>query len=131
MTVTVLVIDDEPDSRSGMAETLKLRGYSVLEAGNGREALDLLLDTRASEPEVIVLDLAMPVMSGWEFVAIVKSYYRLARIPVIAVSGKEKPDLAMRHGVIADFVEKPHEPDAFVSVVDAWSGRSPPSPKVA
>ena len=60
----VLVIDDEPQVRATIAEALALEGYHVTEAGNGAEALALL---RTTQPDVIVLDLWMPIMDGWEF----------------------------------------------------------------
>jgi FixJ family two-component response regulator len=58
-------------------------------------------------------------MSGWELIAIVKSYYRLARIPIVVVSGKAKLDDAIRHGVIDGFIQKPHEPRALADVIGA------------
>jgi CheY-like chemotaxis protein len=60
----VLVVDDEPQVRATIAEALALEGYDVTEAGNGAEGLALLRTTR---PDVIVLDLWMPIMDGWEF----------------------------------------------------------------
>jgi two-component system, OmpR family, response regulator ResD len=115
----VLVIDDEDDSRTSMAESLRMHGYSVVEKANGREALDYLLSGAADQPGCILLDLAMPVMSGWEFIAIVKSYYRLGRIPIVVVSGKEMPEEAQRHGVIDGFIEKPHDPETLSTIIGA------------
>ena len=60
----VLVVDDEPQVRATVIEALELEGYAVTEATNGQEALALLA---SSDPEVIVLDLWMPVMDGWAF----------------------------------------------------------------
>ena len=117
MSKPVLLIDDEEDSRSAMAESLRSRGHAVIEKGNGREALDYLLSGSAEQPGCILLDLAMPVMSGWEFIAIVKSYHRLGRIPIVVVSGREVPEEARRHGVIDNFVEKPHDPDELAAIV--------------
>jgi len=60
----VLVIDDEPQVRATVSEALELEGYDVTQATNGMEALALLA---SREPEVIILDLWMPVMDGWAF----------------------------------------------------------------
>jgi len=60
----VLVIDDEPQVRATVSEALELEGYDVTQATNGMEALAMLA---SREPEVIILDLWMPVMDGWAF----------------------------------------------------------------
>jgi two-component system KDP operon response regulator KdpE len=81
------VVEDEEETRGELREALAVHGREVLEATNGREALELLTSGRIPEPCLILLDLRMPVMSGWEFLAIMRSYHRLSRIPVIVVSG--------------------------------------------
>jgi CheY-like chemotaxis protein len=83
----VLVVDDEEEMRGELREALAIQGLEVIEAANGREALDLLTSGRLPQPCLIVLDLRMPVMTGWEFLAILRSYHRLSRIPVIVLSG--------------------------------------------
>jgi CheY-like chemotaxis protein len=62
----VLVVDDDPDILQTLALCLSTEGYRVLMASNGKEALDLLMKER---PDAILLDLMMPVMDGWQFVA--------------------------------------------------------------
>jgi CheY-like chemotaxis protein len=79
----VLVVDDDKDVREAMAELLQLEGFAVLPAGNGQEALNLL---KVENPCVVLLDLMMPVISGWEFLRHRKAQQRLAKIPVIAIS---------------------------------------------
>src|SRR5436190_7893479 len=63
---SILVVDDDPDILQTLALCLSTEGYRVQMASNGREALDLLAKER---PAVILLDLMMPVMDGWQFVA--------------------------------------------------------------
>jgi two-component system, chemotaxis family, chemotaxis protein CheY len=82
-TLLVLVVDDDPDARDAMAELLQLQGFSVLAAGNGHEALEVL---KVENPNVVLLDLMMPVVSGWEFLRRRKAHPELARIPVIVTS---------------------------------------------
>jgi two-component system, chemotaxis family, chemotaxis protein CheY len=78
----VLVVDDDSSLRTLLAEDLRYRGYSVSVARNGREALDHL-DVMA--PDVIVLDLMMPVMDGWTFVERYRDHAGHGSVPIIAV----------------------------------------------
>jgi CheY-like chemotaxis protein len=79
----VLVVDDERDLREGISECLELEGYLVEQARNGREALDL---AAASAPAIILLDLMMPVMSGWQVMDALRTSPTLSSIPVIVIS---------------------------------------------
>jgi two-component system response regulator MprA len=63
---TVLVVDDDPDILQTLALCLSTEGYGVVMAANGKEALDVL---RREKPAIILLDLMMPVMDGWQFVS--------------------------------------------------------------
>jgi two-component system chemotaxis response regulator CheY len=83
----VLVVDDERDLREGIAECLELEGYLVKQARNGREALDL---AAASTPAVILLDLMMPVMSGWQVMEALRTNPKLSAIPVIVISASHQ-----------------------------------------
>ena len=62
--MTILVIEDDPDIREIVSEVLTRSGYTVINSANGLEALNLLL---TQKPHVILLDMRMPVMDGWEF----------------------------------------------------------------
>ena len=81
--VSVLVVDDERDIREAVAEVLRDEGFEVHDAPDGAEALRKL---RAHRPDVVLLDLMMPGMNGWEFCAARKSEPDLSRIPVIVIS---------------------------------------------
>ena len=63
---SILIVDDDPDILQTLALCLSTEGYRILQASNGREALDVVEKER---PSVILLDLMMPVMDGWQFVA--------------------------------------------------------------
>lgn len=82
----ILIVEDEPDLRETLQELLELAGYKVATAANGREALARL--DEIGPVCLILLDLMMPVMSGWEFLDALKSSASqvLASIPVVVVS---------------------------------------------
>lgn len=85
--LTIMVIDDNPMLRAAYTAYLMAQGHPVIEASNGREALDLLRG--GARPDLLFLDLSMPVMSGWEFRAVQRTDPRIGRIPVIVLSGDE------------------------------------------
>jgi signal transduction histidine kinase len=99
----VLVIEDDPLIRDGLAELLRDDGYEVRTAVNGAEALACLRS--APLPDVILLDLMMPVMDGWQFRVEQKKDAQLARIPVIAMSASRTSQAAAIDA--AAFVAKP------------------------
>jgi two-component system, chemotaxis family, chemotaxis protein CheY len=107
----VLVVDDEPDLRDTMCAILEAEGYRVETASNGREALDSL--RAGSRPRLVLLDLTMPVMNGYEFLEHLKKDRELSRIPVTVVSAicdlKPPPVPCLR---------KPFDIEALTSVVE-------------
>src|SRR5215211_5545082 len=85
-TDTVLLVDDYADARATIRDLLEENGYPVIEAANGQQALNILVSQKVSRIGLIVLDLQMPVMDGWEFLKLVRNYVLLAHIPVLVVS---------------------------------------------
>ena len=84
MEKSILVIDDEPDIRFTLADILKALGYSVRVASNGREALENIRAYGA--PSIIVLDLMMPVMDGYQFWSEQHQDPKLATVPVVVIT---------------------------------------------
>jgi CheY-like chemotaxis protein len=82
--LSVLVVDDFADNRQMYAEYLSFTGYRVAEAENGQEALDKAFALR---PDVIIMDLSLPGMDGWEATRRLKDDARTKHIPVIALTG--------------------------------------------
>src|SRR5439155_12456386 len=80
----VLVVEDDTDGRETLAELLEAEGYPVARAANGRQALDYL--QRAGPPGLILLDLLMPVMDGYQFRQRQRQDPVLASIPIAVVS---------------------------------------------
>jgi len=114
-THTVLLVDDDADIRETVAEALDDAGYHVQRAANGKQALDCL---RTSPfPCIILLDLMMPVMDGYEFRATQRSEAALASIPVVVISaGGGYKEAAAAMGAVAA-LKKPFKlKDLFVAV---------------
>jgi CheY-like chemotaxis protein len=115
---TVLVVDDDIKCQTFLGEFLGLLGYRVEMASDGMEALERLEDP-AMRPCVIILDLMMPVMSGWEFRREQVLDPRLASIPVVFVSGVVK-DLSreVEAAQVKDFLRKPFDLNALAAAVN-------------
>jgi CheY-like chemotaxis protein len=79
----VMVVEDDHLIRQVIAEALEEEGFEVVEAANGKEALEAL---RSAHPSLILLDLMMPVMNGWEFRRAQLADPQIAEIPVIVLS---------------------------------------------
>ena len=110
---TVLLVEDNDDVREMMSVALQLAGITVLAAGNGREALDQL--EAAEAPCLILLDLMMPVMDGWELREALSANPHYSEIPVVVVSAMTE-DTAARLGAIA-YLPKPVDIDRMLDVV--------------
>jgi CheY-like chemotaxis protein len=126
----VLVVDDHDDSRAAVCSLLRDAGFAVIDAANGKEALVLLVSEDQPEPCLIVLDLDMPVMSGWEFLAIAKSYYRLSLIPFVVLAESPKQSEAVKHGAVVGYFPKPVDLDLLVAKVRGATARALLSPRV-
>jgi two-component system, response regulator, stage 0 sporulation protein F len=87
---TVLLVDDYADARATIRDLLEENGYPVVEAANGQQALNILVSQKASRIGLIVLDLQMPVMDGWEFLKVLRNYVLLSHMPVLVVSAHAK-----------------------------------------
>ena len=112
-----MVVDDDPDIRDSLREVLEDEGYEVATVGNGREALDYLKQA-SPRPCVILLDLMMPVMDGWQFRRQQVLDAELADIPVIVVSAAGKERIA---GIDADgYLSKPVDLEQLLAQVNQY-----------
>jgi CheY-like chemotaxis protein len=113
----VLVVEDHEDTRAALAELLRMHGYTVAAASNGREALELLAG--GLEPCAIILDLMMPDMTGMAFRAEQVAKPDWADIPVIVHSAVETAD-ADAALLGARFVPKPVDPQQILSLLRSY-----------
>lgn len=115
-TPTVLIVEDDPDTREMLGKFLELEGFRVETAANGQLALDKLQS--GVEASVIVLDLMMPVMDGWQFRKRQVEDERIANIPTIVVSAAGRDRMAQ---VTADaYLAKPIDMDELLSRVSEF-----------
>ncbi len=113
----VLVVDDEPDLRATTVRILADAGYSVVACSNGREALNYLASCGDRMPAVIVLDLMMPIMDGWQFCAEQRMDPRLTDIPVVVVSAVLDTAAAPPATRANAYLEKPIDPTELLEAV--------------
>jgi len=112
----VLLVDDQPDQVEMYHFALERAGFTVDDAENGTEAI---AHVRAERPDVIVLDIRLPDMSGWDVCNVLKRDPSTARIPIIILTAAASPTLgreAADHGCAAHLV-KPCYPDELTQTV--------------
>jgi two-component system, chemotaxis family, chemotaxis protein CheY len=111
----VLIVEDDADLREMMAQLLTLEGYHIETAANGREALQYL--SEAPRPDVILLDLMMPIMDGWEFRKRQQDDPALADVPVIVLTALDQAQARARDLNGVDFLKKPLDFDRLLELV--------------
>ncbi|MDQ3877357.1 MAG: response regulator [Actinomycetota bacterium] len=117
----ILVCDDDPVILRLLQVNLELEGYEVLTAQNGEEAVEV---ATAELPDLILLDIMMPRMDGYQAVKLIKSQDNTKHIPVVFVSAKAQQsdvDLGKSYGV-ADYLTKPFDPTEMIDLVGRLVG---------
>jgi len=112
----VLVVDDFADNREMYSEYLSFSGYDVIEARNGKEAIDA---AQQRQPDIIIMDLSLPVMDGWEATRRLKADDRTRRIPVVALTGHALAghSKGAKEAGCDSFLAKPCLPDQLVAEI--------------
>jgi CheY-like chemotaxis protein len=118
---TVLVVDDDLDLREALELILEDRGYRVISASNGREALERLARER---PAAILLDMRMPEMDGWQFVREFRARH-WTRIPIVVFTAAEDARLRAAEVEADGYLEKPFEVEEVFTVLGAAAGLPP------
>jgi CheY-like chemotaxis protein len=109
----ILIVEDDADLREMMAQLLTLEGYRAETVANGRDALDYL--HRGDPPDLILLDLMMPIMDGWEFRRRQREDPTLAGVPVVVLSALDQTRAADLGGTA--FLKKPLDFDRLLELV--------------
>lgn len=115
--VKVLVVDDEPDIRYMVRRILNGWGYDAEEAGSGKECLEKLREDR---PDLILLDLIMPGMSGWDVLRKIKDDEALKSIPVVmltSVDPSAEEMMSKEFNELTDYIIKPYASESLLTNV--------------
>lgn len=115
---TILVVEDDADIRDMIVLALEAEGYQVTSAVNGKDGLNLL--PSLARPCLVLLDLMMPVMNGWEFLQAKRQSDILAVIPVVIVSAFAEQ--AQREENVLGVLKKPIDLDALLKFVKQYCG---------
>jgi CheY-like chemotaxis protein len=113
---TVLVVDDEPDVREALIDVLERAGWEVVAARDGADALDKL--RHGPRPAVILLDIMMPVMDGWQFRSLQRHDPELWDIPVVVLSANELMRGAAIDMGVDGFLKKPVKVERLISELE-------------
>lgn len=122
MTAKILIAEDERDIRELITFTLEFGGFQVIAATNGQEAIEL---ARQHRPDLIILDVRMPKMTGYEACRILKSQEETRAIPVVFLSAKGQ-EAEIRQGMEAGadaYILKPFAPDELIQQVQSLLNR--------
>lgn len=113
---SILIVDDDQGIRESLKAILELEGYNAYTAENGKAALQTLIEI--PRPDIILLDLMMPVMNGWEFVDQAAIDPEFASIPILVMTAMPK----LKHGVNgSDVINKPLDIDQLLAKIKAKS----------
>jgi len=111
MCQTILIVEDDEGIREALQFTLEIEGYQVFTASNGKEGIEALL--KINSPCLILLDLMMPIMNGWEFISEIKLDPKLAQIPVVVVTAFSDRAKNMKVPIL----KKPVDMEALLKLV--------------
>jgi CheY-like chemotaxis protein len=112
-TKTVLLVEDDADVRDSLQDILEDEGFDVIPAANGKQAMDFLTLNEPAGADLVILDLLMPMVSGWEVLERMTGDAKLSDIPVLVLSAAAAPKPDRAQG----FVRKPFSLEAFVTKV--------------
>lgn len=119
MSRTILIVEDDPDERRIFSMYFRFVGGEIVEAGNGEEALRAAADHR---PDLVLLDLSMPVMDGWETIRRLQTDPETRHIPVVAVTGHHLPWERLEEAGFCGYLMKPLAPYQVLKEVERCLG---------
>jgi two-component system response regulator CpxR len=110
---TILLAEDDLDIRDIVQELLEEKGYDVIPARTGKQALDFLSMDPRSPPDIVILDLMMPIVTGWQVLEAIQRDPALSGIPVVVLTAASQD----RPSGVAAFLRKPFRIEALLDVV--------------
>lgn len=119
MTARLVLVEDHPDNMELMAYLLKAAGYTYRCATDGAQGMEMI---RQERPDLIVCDLQMPVMDGFEVLKQLRQDESLCHTPIVAVTALSMPqdrEMVLRAGFDGYF-SKPIDPERFVAQLETW-----------
>jgi CheY-like chemotaxis protein len=119
-SIDILLAEDDEDLREAMIDTLHDAGYSVEGVGNGRDALEWL-EVTAEPPKIILLDLMMPVMDGWQFLDERRKTPKVASVPVVVLSANG--NFVEKNETVA-FLRKPVRVQPLLAIIASYCAAS-------
>jgi CheY-like chemotaxis protein len=121
---TLLLVEDNEDNRIIYSTVLRHLGYAVLEAQDGIQAVAL---ARSEHPDLILMDISIPMMDGWEATRVLRGDPATRSIPIVALTAHAMDDDRERAAEIGftSYLAKPVEPRAVVAEVRRWLGGGP------
>lgn len=116
--IKILVVDDESRMRKLVRDFLTKSGYEVLEAGDGSEALDIFFNEHNSDIALLILDVMMPKMDGWQVCKEIRQY---SKVPIIMLTARsdERDELQGFELGVDEYISKPFSPKILVARVEA------------
>jgi len=128
---TVLIVDDDMRNTYAMSTALENRGLNIIEAENGKIALDIL-DKHANEIDIVLMDIMMPIMDGYQATIALRKDPRFSELPVVALTAKalkEDQEKCMAVGV-SDYMTKPVDYEQLFSLIRVWLSVKKPSKQI-
>lgn len=113
----VLIIDDDLGIRESLRELLEYAGYEVMEAGDGKMAIDLL-ETSPSLPSMILLDLMMPALNGYAFREIQQNNPKISQIPIVLMTAGTDIEIKGQSLEAMAYLRKPFDIDTILNLLE-------------
>jgi two-component system, chemotaxis family, chemotaxis protein CheY len=121
----VLLVEDDDEIRSSVADVLDIEGFDVQTAANGLDALRRL--ENGASPDMILLDMMMPVMDGWQFMEELRKLHKSIQRPVVIFSAYGNPQGMAEELDAAGYLRKPFSVDELVAAIQCSIDQSSPT----
>jgi len=121
MSKKIMIVDDEPDIRFTVGQMLEINGYDVVECCDGKDCLDKLNNCK---PDLVLLDIMMPEMSGWDVAAKIKEKAEWCNIPIVFLTAKgDTMSVGMGNMASEDYIVKPFDIEDLKSRIKKILGK--------